>query len=89
MKTDKYIECAKIINTHGCHDGLKLESWCNTPEDLADLRVVFIKEGELYKKLKVKSSSVFKQFVIVELDQVNTMDEAMLMKNKMKPLEKN
>ena len=81
MITDKYIECAKIINTHGCHGGLKLESWCNTPEDLADLKVVFIKDGDNFRRLKVKSSSVFKQFVLIELEGITTMDDAMLLKN--------
>ncbi len=80
--SQKYIECAKIINTHGCHGALKLESWCNTPDDLAALARVFICDKDVYKQYKVKKSSVFKQFVIVELDGITDMDEAMALKNK-------
>ena len=47
----KYIECGKIINTHGCHGGLKLESWCDEPEVLADFKRVFLKK----KLCKMKS----------------------------------
>ena len=63
----KYIECAKIINTHGCRGAVKLESWCNTPEDLAALKTVFLLENGKYTKKKVLKASVFKQFVIAEL----------------------
>ena len=81
MAERRYIECGKIINTHGCHGGVKIESWCNTPYDLAALVRVFVLENDSYRKIKVKKSSVFKQFVIAELDGVNDMDSAMAMKN--------
>ncbi len=78
----KYIECAKIINTHGCHGGLKLESWCNTPQELASLDKVFLLENGTYVKKKVIKASVFKQFVIAELSDVNDMDAALALKNR-------
>lgn len=81
MAEHKYIECGKIINTHGCHGGVKIESWCNTPYDLADLERVFVLENGKYSKYKVKKASVFKQFVIAELDGISDMDSAMAMKN--------
>lgn len=77
----EYIECAKVINTHGCHGAVKLESWCNTPEELSRLKRVYINENGVYNELKIKKASVFKQFVIAELDGINDMDEAMTMKN--------
>ena len=77
-----YIECAKIINTHGCHGGVKLESWCNTPEDLSALKKLYVLENGEYVARKVKKASVFKQFVIAELEGITDMDMAMLMKNK-------
>ena len=77
-----YIECAKIINTHGCHGGIKMESWCNTPEDLASLKKLYIIENGEYVAKKVKKASVFKQFVLAELDGITDMDTAMMMKNK-------
>ena len=77
----KYIECGKIVNTHGCHGGVKIESWCNTPYDLAELERIFLREKDDYRKIKVKKSSVFKQFVIADLDGINDMDTAMSMKN--------
>ena len=78
----RYIECAKIINTHGCHGGVKMESWCNSPETLAALSRVFLKLGNGYTEYKIKKASVFKQFVLLDLEGVVGMDAAAAMKNK-------
>ncbi len=76
----EFLECAKIINTHGCRGDVKLESWCNTPQILAAIKNVYLKKGDEYVKLKVKKASVFKQFVISSLDGIDDMDKAMEMK---------
>ncbi len=81
MIQDTYIECGKIINTHGCHGGLKLESWCNTPEILADLRKLYIKNSDSYCEYKVVKASVFKQFVVMTLNNVSSMDDALALKD--------
>ena len=82
MTNDRYIECGKIVNTHGCRGGLKAESWCNSEEDLAELKRLYIKNGEIYTEYKVTKASIFKQFVILEFYGLNDMDEALLLKNK-------
>lgn len=78
---ENYIECGKIINTHGCRGGVKLDSWCNSPEELASLKKLFVLKNGAYVKYTVKKASVFKQFVIAELDGVSDMDAAMAFKN--------
>ncbi len=80
MKINPYIECAKIINTHGCHGGLKLESWCNTPEDLAELKTLYVKVGAEYRAYRVLKASVFKQFVVSVWENVTDMDTALSLK---------
>ena len=82
MSKSQYLECGKIVNTHGVRGGLKLESWCDTPQDLASLKKVFLKEGAEYKMHKVKKSSVFKQFVLFELEGINNIDVAMTLKGR-------
>jgi len=78
-----FLECAKIINTHGCRGDVKLESWCNTPQILANMKTVYLKNGEEYVKYKVKKASVFKQFVIATLNGVDDMDKAMELKGRL------
>ncbi len=81
VKKDGFIECGKIINTHGCRGGVKLESWCNTPEELASIKKWYILNNGKYDKYTVVKASVFKQFVVAELSGVNDMDAAMALKN--------
>lgn len=81
MSNNSYIECGKIINTHGCKGGVKLESWCNTPDELALLKKLYIYKNGSYKEFKVIKSSVFKQFVVSQLEGINDMDEAIALKN--------
>lgn len=81
MEKKKYIECGKIVNTHGCYGGVKLESWCDSPDVLAKMkRIYFLELGE-YREVKVKKASVFKQFVLFELEGVTDMDAAIALKN--------
>ncbi len=80
MKKSQFLECGKIVNTHGVRGGIKLESWCNTPKDLASLKKVFLKKGADYVAHKVIRGSVFKQFVLMELEGINSIDAATLLK---------
>ena len=80
MKKNRFLECGKIINTHGIRGGVKLECWCDTPEDLASLKKVYFLEGDAHTEHKVKRASVFKQFVLMELDGVGDIDAAMRLK---------
>ena len=82
MSKSKYLECGKIVNTHGVKGGLKLESWCDTPQDLASLKKVYLKDGAEYKMHKVKKASIFKQFVLFELEGINNIDIAMTLKGR-------
>lgn len=82
MERNPYIECGKIINTHGVRGAIKLESWCNSPAELAKLKKIYLADSGEYTAKKVKKASVFKQFVIMELDGLTDIDEALLLKNK-------
>ena len=82
MSKCAYIECGKIINTHGARGGVKIEPWCNTPADFAALKRVFFLESDgKYTKKKLLKASVFKQFVLADIEGVDDMDKAMLLKN--------
>ena len=49
-----YLECGKIINTHGFRGAVKLENRCDSPSVLASLRRIYFceadgKVGDLYR----------------------------------------
>ena len=77
----KYIECGKIINTHGCKGGLKVDPWCNSAEDFTDLKHFYIKSKNGFDKYTALKASIFKQFVILELKEIDDMDKAIALKN--------
>lgn len=80
MEKKQYLECAIIINTHGVRGDVKLESLCDSPEVLADLKRVFVLENGKYREIKVTHTSIFKQFVLATLEGVTDMDQAAAMK---------
>ena len=80
MIDKKYIECGEIVNTHGCKGGVKAESWCNSEKDLASLKRIFLFRNGEYIEHKVLKASIFKQFVIFDLEGIDDMDKAMLLK---------
>ncbi len=80
MQKKQYLECGKIINTHGVKGDLKLESLCDSPEVLAGLKRVHFQKGSEYKEVKVIKASVFKSFVLATLEGVDDMDKAMALK---------
>jgi len=81
MSKSAYLECGKIINTHGCRGGVKLESWCDTPKILADMKRIYMQEAGEMKEYKVSHSAIFRQFVLMDLDGIEDMDAAMALKN--------
>ena len=76
----KYIECGKIINTHGCKGGLKIEPWCNTSKDFSELKRLFICQQNEFIEYTVTKSSIFKQFIVLELAEITDMDNAISLK---------
>ncbi len=73
----RYLECGRIINTHGCRGEVKAEPWMDAPHDLVDLGRVFIGEGEDKKELKITRGAVMQgRFLLLGLEGVNTMDAA-------------
>ncbi len=76
-----YLECGKIINTHGFRGTVKLESWCDAPEVLAGLNRVFLLKSGTYTPFKVLRASVFKQFVLADLEGIDGEDKADALRN--------
>ena len=78
----RYIECGKIINTHGCRGDVKAEPWTDTPRDLIDLGRVFIGDGEDKKEIKILRGSVMQwRFLLLSLEGVESMDAADALRN--------
>ena len=81
MPRIEYPECGRIVNTHGCRGAVKVEPWCDSPEVFAALPAVYMKQGESYRRVALGKTSVFNRFVFAELEGVNSMEAADLLRN--------
>lgn len=77
----KYLECGKVSNTHGIAGAVKVYSLCDSPDVLADLPAVYVHKLGVYRELKVKSASVYKETVIFTFEGVDDIDKASRLKN--------
>lgn len=78
MKNQEYLECGKIVNTHGIRGEVKIIPWADSPEFLCDLPALYI-DG---KEVKLRSARVHKGNVIALLEGVDDINDAMLLKEK-------
>ncbi|MEE0970708.1 MAG: ribosome maturation factor RimM [Clostridia bacterium] len=83
MAKSPYLECGKIINTHGVRGAVKVENRCDTPSVLASLKRVYLERGGVYEENKVISSSVMGANVLMTLEGIGDIDKAMLLKNRL------
>ena len=80
MEKKQFLECGKLINTHGVYGAMKAESWCDSVQVLASLDCVYLCKNEQYSPLHVTRASVFKNLVIFEFEEIPDMDTAELLK---------
>jgi len=78
MNTKALLEGGRIVNTHGIKGEVKIESWCDTPDILARLKVLYL-DG---KPCKIHAARVHKNCVIAFLEGVGDVDAAMSLKGK-------
>ena len=75
-----YLECGKIVNTHGVKGEVKVEPWCDSPTVFAKLPKVYLKQGDDYICHKLVRASVFKNLVVTGIEGINDVDAAALLK---------
>ena len=72
-----YLECGKIINTHGFRGAVKLENRCDDPSVLASLKRIWFREKDgTFRPCRVLHASVQKQFVIATLEGIEDEERA-------------
>ena len=78
MAKEPYLEAGKIINTFGVRGEVKLDPWCDNAEFLKPLKTLYIDGAPR----AVASSRVHKGMLIVRFADVEDVNGAMLLKNK-------
>ena len=74
----EYLDCGQIVNTHGVRGEVRIVPWADSPDFLCRFSTLYI-DGAPWRVLSVR---VHKGSVIAKLDGVDTVEEAMLLRDK-------
>ncbi len=73
-----FLETGKIVNTHGIHGEVKIVPWADSPDFLCRFKTLYV-DGSPYE---VRSAYVHKSNVIARLAGVDSIDDAIALKEK-------
>lgn len=76
----KFLECGKIVTTHGLGGEVKVQPWCDSPQELTQWRGLYLDEGKT--PVTVERARVQKNMVILKLAGVDTIEQAQGMRGK-------
>lgn len=74
----QYLEAGKVTSTHGVRGEVRIQPWTNSPEFLSGFKVLYIDNSPM----NVLSSRVHKSAVITLFEGIDTIDNAVRLKNK-------
>ena len=74
----EYLDCGRIVNTHGVRGEVRIVPWADSPDFLCRFSTLYIDGAPR----RVLSSRVHKGSVIAKLDGVDTVEAAMLLRDK-------
>ncbi|WP_195985839.1 ribosome maturation factor RimM [Clostridium sp. D33t1_170424_F3] len=77
---NQYLEAGRIVGTHGVRGELRVEPWCDSAAFLAKLCNLYGERGA--EKLKVVSSRVHKSLLLLQLEGVDTVEQADMLRGK-------
>lgn len=77
----KYLKIGKIVGSHGIKGMVKIECWCDSPEFLCKFKRFLTAEND-DSILNVEKSSPHKNIALVKFKDINSIDEAELMRGK-------
>lgn len=76
----RFLETGKIVTTHGIAGEVRVYPWCDAPDFLLGFDTLYLDRGR--QPVQVENARVHKNIVILKLAGVDTMDDALLLRNK-------
>lgn len=78
MERKEFIEIGKIINTHGVTGEIKIEPWADSSKTFKQIKTYYVDN----KPLTATKIRDFNQFILMKLDGIESMNDALHLKNK-------
>lgn len=75
------LEVGKIVNTHGLRGEVKIVPWTDSPDVFENLEYVIVKSRKEERKLTISGIKYQKNNIIVKFSELNSIEEAELLKN--------
>ena len=75
-----YLECGKIVSTHGVRGEVKAEVWMDAPEEMTALKTLYLDGGRT--PLTVLGARVHKNMVLLTLAGVETPEAGSALRQK-------
>jgi 16S rRNA processing protein RimM len=76
----QFLEIGKIINTHGVRGDVKIDPWCDSPEDFRSISRVYLADKT---EFTVSNPRIINgKFIICSLSGIKTVEDAVKYKNK-------
>lgn len=77
----EFLECGKIVTTHGIRGEVRVQPWCDSPEFLLDFPTLYLDGGKV--PVEVERARLHKNVVIFKLKGVDTPEAGAALRNKL------
>lgn len=82
MVKNEYLEIGRIVSTHGIKGEVRVQPWCDSPDELTRFETLYIKDTAGRRAVGILSARVHKNVVVMKLDGVDTVEQAQKLRDK-------
>ncbi|PWM25115.1 MAG: 16S rRNA processing protein RimM [Oscillospiraceae bacterium] len=75
-----FLECGKIVSTHGIAGEVRVQPWCDSPQDLEGIRTLYFDRGAT--PVGVLRARAHKNVVLLKLEGVDTVEAAQALRGR-------
>ena len=76
-----FLECGKIVSTHGVLGEMRVQPWCDSPEDLEGIKTLYFDGGAA--PAEVLRARAHKNVVLLKLRGVDTVEQAQALRGRL------
>lgn len=76
----QFLECGKIVTTHGIIGEVKVQPWCDSPQELENIKTLYFDEGKA--PIEVQRSRAHKNMVLIKIKGVDSIEQAQALRGK-------
>jgi len=88
MLRKRYLECGKVVSTHGVRGEVKVKPWCDSPEFLCEFETLYL-DGQGQKPVRVISARSHKGMALLLFEGTGSIGEAASFRGKVLYIDRN